>query len=74
MCVVQVKTLVLQRSHKYCELEMFQFYFWSCRWNPQTYVNSWTVRHRDAADTRTRVAVKIGEAEMEHRDPLWDIL
>ena len=29
-----------------------------CRWNPQTYVNSWTVRHRDAADTRTLGAVK----------------
>ena len=26
MCVVQVGTLVLQRSHKYFELEIFQFY------------------------------------------------
>jgi len=45
-----------------------------CRWNPQTYVNSWTVRHRDAADARTLGAVKTGEAAMEHPDPLWDIL
>jgi len=45
-----------------------------CRWNPEIYVNSWTVRHRDAADTRTRVAVKTGEAYMEHPDPLWGIL
>jgi len=124
MCIVQVGTLVLQRSHKYFELEIFQFYLWSwmpctsgladmehatsptiiigtwlptiinavkykhvaslmfinihgpsvCRWNPQTYVNSWTVRHRDAADTRTLGAVKTGEAAMEHPDPLWDIL
>jgi len=44
------------------------------QWNPQTYVNSWTVRHRDATDTRTRVAVKPGERAMEHPDPLWDIL
>ena len=29
MCVVQVGTLVLQRSHKYFELEIFQFYLWS---------------------------------------------
>jgi len=29
MCVMQVGTLVLQRSHKYFELEIFQFYLWS---------------------------------------------
>jgi len=29
MCVVQVGTLVLKRSHKYFELEIFQFYLWS---------------------------------------------
>jgi len=29
MCVVQVGTLVLQRSHKYFELEIFQFYLLS---------------------------------------------
>ena len=44
------------------------------QWNPQTYINSWTVRHRDATDTRTRVAVKPGETAMEHWDPLGHIV
>ena len=38
------------------------------------YVNSWPVKHRDAADTRIRVAARTDEADTEHPDPLSNIL
>lgn len=44
------------------------------QWKPLSYVKSWVTKHRHATDSRTRLAVSVTETELEHRDPLWDIL
>ena len=44
------------------------------KWQPQAYVRSWLVRHGDATDIRIRIAARSDDVDMEHCDPLWDII
>jgi hypothetical protein len=42
-------------------------------WKADTYVKSWLIQHRSAADTRIRLAAPTLAADLVRPNPIWDL-